>query len=127
MRLQEGICGRSFSVVLVAVLATGNIIRYEFNAKTKPVAAVEFLKNEHIKGNMFDNDEFGDYIIYEAWPEYKVFVDGRSDMYGVDIMKEYLKVVSIKPGWDEVFKKVRCQMDHIRRQFGAVAVSYGKR
>ena len=26
-------------------------------------------------------------------------------MYGVDIMKEYLKVVTIKPGWDEVFKK----------------------
>ena len=54
---------------------------------------------------MFDNDEFGDYIIYAEWPKYKVFVDGRSDMYGVDIMKEYLKVISIKPGWDEVIKK----------------------
>jgi hypothetical protein len=94
-----------FSIVLVVVLAAGNIIGYKFDAKTKPVAAVEFLKNEYIKGNMFDNDEFGDYIIYAAWPEYKVFVDGRSDMYGVDIMKEYLKVASIKPGWDEVLKK----------------------
>jgi hypothetical protein len=94
-----------FSVVLVAVLAAGNIIRYKFDAKTKPVAAVELLKKEYIKGNMFDNDEFGDYIIYAAWPQYKVFVDGRSDMYGVDIMKEYLKVVSIRPGWEEVLKK----------------------
>jgi hypothetical protein len=94
-----------FSVILVAVLAAGNIISYKFDAKTKPEAAVEFLKNEPIKGNMFANDEFGDYIIYAAWPQYKVFVDGRSDMYGVDIMKEYLKVVSIKPGWDEVLKK----------------------
>jgi len=94
-----------FSVVLVVVFAAGNIINYKFDIKTKPVAAVEFLKKEHIKGNMFDNDEFGDYIIYAAWPEYKVFVDGRSDMYGVDIMKEYLKVISIKPGWDEVLKK----------------------
>ena len=94
-----------FSVVIVAVLAAGNIISYKFDAKIKPVAAVEFLKNEYIKGNMFDNDEFGDYIIYAAWPEYEVFVDGRSDMYGVNIMKEYLRVVSIKPGWDEVLKK----------------------
>ena len=86
-------------------MAAGNIIGYKFDAKTKPVAAVEFLKKENLKGNMFDNDEFGDYIIYAAWPEYKVFVDGRSDMYGVDIMKEYLKVVSIKPGWEEVLKK----------------------
>ena len=95
----------AFSVVLVAALAAGNIISYKFDAKIKPVAAVEFLKNEYIKGNMFDNDEFGDYVIYAAWPEYKVFVDGRSDMYGVDIMKEYLKVVTIKPGWEEVLQK----------------------
>ena len=93
------------ALVVVVVLTASGIIDYKFDAKTKPVAAVEFLKNEHLKGNMFDNDEFGDYIIYAAWPEYKVFVDGRSDMYGVDIMKEYLKVVTIKPGWDEVFKK----------------------
>jgi hypothetical protein len=95
----------AFSVVLVAVLAAGNIIGYKFDAKTKPVAAVEFLKNEYIKGNMFDNDEFGDYIIYASWPEYKVFVDGRSDMYGTEIMKEYLKVISIKPGWEEILNK----------------------
>jgi hypothetical protein len=93
------------ALVVVVVLTASGRINYEFDAKTKPVAAVEFLKNEHINGNMFDNDEFGDYIIYAAWPEYKVFVDGRSDMYGVDIMKEYLKVITIKPGWDEVLKK----------------------
>jgi hypothetical protein len=93
------------AIAVVVVLTASGIINYKFDAKTKPVAAVKFLKNEHIKGNMFDNDEFGDYIIYAAWPEYKVFVDGRSDMYGVDIMKEYLKVISIKPGWDDILKK----------------------
>jgi len=93
------------AVILVVVLATGGKIDFRFDPKTKPVAAVEFLKKENIKGNMYDNDEFGDYIIYAAWPQYKVFFDGRSDMYGVDRMKEYQKVLSIKPGWDEVLKK----------------------
>ena len=93
------------AVILVIVLATGGKIDFEFDPKSKPVAAVEFLKKENIQGNMFDNDEFGDYIIYAAWPQYRVFFDGRSDMYGVDIMKEYRKVLSIKPGWDEVLKK----------------------
>jgi len=93
------------ALAVVVVLTASGIIDYKFDAKTKPVAAVEFLKNEHIKGNMFDNDEFGDYIIYAAWPEYKVFVDGRSDMYGTEIMKDYLKVISIKQGWEEVLKK----------------------
>ena len=82
------------AVVLVAFFATTGKIDFKFNEKTKPVAAVKFLKQEKINGNMFDNDEFGDYIIYAAWPEYRVFFDGRSDMYGVDIIKEYQKVAS---------------------------------
>jgi len=93
------------AILLVFILASAGKIDFKFNAKKKPVAAVEFFTKENIQGNMFNDDEFGDYIIYSAWPEYKVFFDGRSDMYGVDIMKEYLKVYRIKPGWDEVIKK----------------------
>ena len=93
------------AIILVVFSANTGKIDYKFDEKTKPVAAVEFLKKEKIAGNMFDNDEFGDYIIYAAWPEYKVFFDGRSDMYGVDMLKEYLKVANIKPGWNEVLKK----------------------
>jgi len=93
------------AVVLVAFFATTGKIDFKFNEKTKPIAAVKFLKKEKIAGNMFDDDEFGDYIIYAAWPEYKVFIDGRSDMYGVDMLKEYLKVARVKPGWNEVLKK----------------------
>jgi hypothetical protein len=95
------------AVVLVVFSTAGGKIDFKFNEKTMPVAAVEFMKKENLKGNMFDNDEFGDYIIYSAWPEYRVFFDGRSDMYGVDIMKEYLKVTRIKPGWDEVIEKYK--------------------
>jgi hypothetical protein len=93
------------AVSLVVFLANTGKIEFKFKEDKKPVAAVEFLKKEHLSGNMFDNDEFGDYIIYAAWPEYKVFFDGRSDMYGVDIMKKYLKVTTIRPGWDEVLKE----------------------
>ncbi len=70
-----------------------------------PVDAVEFFQKEKLAGNMFNNDEFGDYIIYAAWPEYKVFFDGRSDMYGEKIGNEYLKVTQIKSGWEDVLKK----------------------
>jgi hypothetical protein len=93
------------AIGLVIALSSSGKINYMFNAKTEPVAAVEFLKKENIPGNMFDHDEFGDYIIYATWPKYKVFFDGRSDMYGVDRLKEYLKVAKAKPGWGEVLRK----------------------
>ncbi|MDI6801272.1 MAG: hypothetical protein QMD01_04355 [Thermodesulfovibrionales bacterium] len=93
------------SILLVAAYTTNGKIDYKFDKKIKPVAAVEFLKREKIQGNMFNNDEFGDYIIYAAWPEYRVFFDGRSDMYGAKIMKEYFKIARLEPGWEDVIKK----------------------
>jgi hypothetical protein len=89
---------------LVVLLAISGGIKHSFNPGKKPVAAVEFLQQEHIPGNMFNNDEFGDYIIYASYPEYRVFIDGRSDMYGVDHMKEYRKVISLEKGWGNVLE-----------------------
>ena len=93
------------AVALVAVLVAKGKIEHSFDEKIKPVAAVEFLKKETLHGNMFDNDEFGDYIIYAAWPQYKVFFDGRSDMYGTDIAKEYLKVIVFEQEWEKTIEK----------------------
>ena len=93
------------AVILVMFLLFSGRLNYAFDEKGLPVDAVEFMKKEKLKGNMFNNDEFGDYIIYTAWPEYKVFIDGRSDMYGSERMKEYFKVTGVKIGWDEVLEK----------------------
>ena len=82
---------------------SGNVIT--FDKKIKPVAAVEFLKRERIPGNMFNNDEFGDYVIYAAWPQYRVFIDGRLDMYGAYRIKEYFKIKNIDRDWESVMRK----------------------
>lgn len=90
------------AVVICAAHGTPN---YRFDPNLKPVDAVEFLKREPIPGNMFNDDEFGDYIIYAAWPGYRVFSDGRSDMYGPERMKEYFRVKSFAPGWEKVIDR----------------------
>lgn len=91
-------------LVSLIVIINANVV-HRFDKETFPVAAVEFLQQEHLKGNMFNNDQFGDYIIYKVWPEYKVFFDGRSDMYGAERIKEYYKITRIEPGWEDVLKK----------------------
>jgi hypothetical protein len=91
-------------LLLVFLVFTGKV-EYGFDREKLPVDAVNFMKKEKITGNMFNNDEFGDYIIYAAWPEYKVIFDVRSDMYGEERGKEYFKVIRIENGWDKVLKK----------------------
>ena len=96
-------------LVVIAALAAGKI-PVRFPEKTAPTAAIDFLRANPVQGNMFNNDEIGDYVIYWLYPRYKVFMDGRSDMYGEPILKEYLKVVHIEPGWKDVLDKVRHQL-----------------
>jgi hypothetical protein len=91
-------------LVVVAALATGKI-PVRFPEKTAPEAAIGFLRANPIPGNMFNHDEIGDYVIYWLYPRCKVFVDGRADMYGPPILKEYSTVAGIEPGWKDVLGK----------------------
>lgn len=95
----------SLAVVAAFSFIALGTMDYSFDQESRPVAAVDFLKTERINGNMFNNDEFGDYIIYAAWPEYRVFFDGRSDMYGTEKMKEYFQISQVEPGFDDVIDK----------------------
>jgi hypothetical protein len=92
-------------VAFVLGLAMTGHINHQFNEKTKPVAAVEFLKKEHIQGNMFNDYHFGTYIIYSAYPQYRVFIDGRAEMYGAERLKDYYKIRTIEPVWEKLLEK----------------------
>ena len=111
-KVQESIDGSArgyvwpvVAIFIVIILAASNRINFKFDEKIKPVTAVKFLKKEHFPGNMFNNDEFGDYIIYSAYPRYKVFFDSRADIYGNEKLQDYLNVINMKPGWEKIFDK----------------------
>jgi hypothetical protein len=92
-------------ILIITMAVVTNRIEHKFDEGRKPVDAVNFLKKAPIKGNMFNDDEFGDYIIYSAYPQYKVFIDSRMDMYGMEQFKDYLSMVYFKPGWETVVEK----------------------
>ncbi len=52
-------------------------IVYEQSAKR----AMEFVKTNKLPNPIFNNFDIGSYIIYQGYPEYKVFVDGRPEAY----------------------------------------------
>jgi hypothetical protein len=89
---------------IITALSSGKI-PIRFPEKIAPTAAVNFLRSNPLQGNMFNNDEIGDYVIYWLYPKYKVFMDGRSDMYGESILKEYSKVIAIEADWKDVLDK----------------------
>ena len=95
----------SLAVLVVFAALSAGKIPVRFTEKMAPTAAIDFLRANPVQGNMFNHDEIGDYVIYWLYPRYKVFMDGRSDMYGAPILKEYFKVAHIESGWKDVLAK----------------------
>jgi hypothetical protein len=95
------------TVLIVAAATFSGKFPHSFDEEIKAVAACEFLMKERISGNMFNNDEFGDYLIYRSHPRYKVFLDGRSDMYGTPVLKEYYEVINFRKGWHDILDKYK--------------------
>ena len=108
-RTARGFLWPALALILVLFVAGMGGIKHYFDPEIKAVHAVEFLKKEHISGNMFNDDEIGDYIIYAAYPQYRVFFDGRNDMYGVEHMQDYLRVLRLGHEWEKVLDKYDIQ------------------
>src|ERR1019366_9411216 len=72
-----------------------------FPADPLPVAA-----HSHIPAaaRLFAPDKFGGYLIYRSNGTLKVFFDGRSDLYGADFLRQYSRLVQVRPGWHQYWE-----------------------
>ena len=66
-----------------------------------PVGAADFLETHDLTGNLFNTYDFGNYLLWRLYPRNLVFVDGRADVYGEALLREYDRVRSGKQGWEE--------------------------
>jgi hypothetical protein len=69
-----------------------------FPADQFPVAAYPHIPAD---ARLFAPDKFGGYLIYRSAGARKVFFDGRSDFYGADFLKQYGRLVQVRPGWQQ--------------------------
>jgi hypothetical protein len=73
-----------------------------FDSKRFPVEAAEVIAQRDIREPIFCPDQWGGYLIYRLYPQTKVLVDDRHDLYGDQFFKDYLKVVFVQPDWQKV-------------------------
>lgn len=65
-----------------------------------PAAAVDFLQAQKISGALYNAYGWGGYLIWRLYPETRVFVDGRADVYGDAFIEEvYLKAYRGGADW----------------------------
>jgi len=71
--------------------------------RSYPNKAADFLVENKVKGNFFNDFNSGAYLLGRTFPDIKVFIDGRTEVYGAAYFLEYQKM------WDkgntELFEK----------------------
>lgn len=59
-----------------------------------PEKASELLKSEHVQGNIFHQFVLGGFFIFELYPQYRVYIDGRTYPYPFEVFQESRKALT---------------------------------
>jgi tetratricopeptide (TPR) repeat protein len=62
--------------------------------KSYPEKAVDFILKNKVSSNMFNDFNSGAYLIGRAYPERRVFIDGRTEIYGDKFFHQYIDILN---------------------------------
>jgi hypothetical protein len=68
-----------------------------------PAGAVAFLKLHPTDGPIFNHYDWGGYLIWKLYPDARVFIDGRADLYGEPLLKQFANTFQLKSDWKQTF------------------------
>lgn len=70
-----------------------------------PRRATEFVLENKIAGQMYNHYNQGGFLIWLLYPQYKVFIDGRYEMFDPDIIEDFITVGEGGEDWEEPLVK----------------------
>jgi hypothetical protein len=98
------LCVASFAGVHVY-----QVIRQQPEMETRvfPAQAVVYLDKHPPAGPIFNSYNWGGYFIWKLYPPTRVFIDGRADLYGPEVLDDFADAYQLKASWEQVLRKWR--------------------
>ena len=90
-------------VLTVVALGVGRAVANQpvIEAQQFPAAAVDYVSNQRPPQPIYNEYIWGGYLIWRLYPDYRVYIDGRADVYGDELIQEFLNVHDGKTAWRE--------------------------
>ena len=70
-----------------------------------PAAAVAYMREHGTPPTLFNEYAWGGYLLWELYPEVEVFIDGRADPYGDELIAAYRSTILAQQGWEQVLDR----------------------
>jgi len=82
-----------------------------------PAGACDFLEDNNIEGRMFNTMDFGSYIGYRFFPERRIFIDTRTDLYKDDFYTLYAEAQHYPEKWHKLHERYGFKIVLLRHLF----------
>jgi len=92
-----------FMAAFVAIHLTHVFRRqHQSEAEHFPAAPIVLLETQPASGPIFNQYDWGGYLIWRLYPQTKVFIDGRADLYGEPLLQQFAETYQLKRNWKGV-------------------------
>jgi hypothetical protein len=98
--------------MVFAIVRVRSVVSHQsaIEAENFPAGAATYLASRHPPGPIFNHYNFGGYFIWRLYPQYRVFIDGRADLYGDDFLHDLARTYYVTDaGWERTFKDWQIQ------------------
>ncbi len=96
-------------VAVAAALKVAYVASPDLNAslatRGMPVEATAFLAEQRPAGLLYNPYEWGGYLAWRLYPEYPIFVDGRTDLYSEEFFNDYLQLAGGAQDWSALLER----------------------
>jgi len=87
-----------------------------FSPQFFPVGAVAWLQSNPQSGHVFNEFDWGGYMLLKLWPTQQIFMDGHTHIYGEDLTREYEQVVTLRNNWESILDKYQVTWAIVRAE-----------
>ncbi len=94
----------SFAALAKMALPLSPALNTALTQRGLPVAAADFLATAQPAGPLFNPYNWGGYLSWRLYPQYPVYIDGRTDVYDSAFFTEYLRLAAGLPGWTRILE-----------------------
>jgi hypothetical protein len=95
----------AFAIFTVVRVGTVSARQPASETKNFPAGAVRYLDSGSVPTPILNHYNWGGYFVWKLYPKYRVFIDGRADLYGDAFMNEFADLYYLKDGWQSALDR----------------------
>lgn len=107
-------------IAVALIFGSGGVIDPQgkgntFDSGFFPVQAVDWLNAHPPQGHMFNEFDWGGYLLLKLVPRQQIFMDGHTHIYGETLTREYESIVTLRDGWQTILDKYQVTWAIVRK------------